>query len=94
MKTISLPATHAARLLSLVRGVEPVPYARSRTWGLLVRLGRCERLLERPALDAPHLHRGAGWSRPQPYRFGSRQAALAFAREVGLITCDMARADR
>lgn len=84
-RLISLPLVQLARLLGLVRRVEPVELKDSREWGLLIRGQGFTRLLEQELLHAPNLIRPVGWSTPRPITFRGREAAVTYARHIGLL---------
>lgn len=85
VRLISLPTVQLARLAGLVRRVEPVELEDNKEWGLLVRGRGFTRLLEQELLHAPNLIRPAGWSIPRPVTFRDKQAAVAYAKHVGLL---------
>lgn len=84
-RLISLPLVQLARLLGLVRSIEPVELQDSRDWGLLIRGRGFTRLLEQELLHAPNLIRPVGWSTPRPITFRGRPAAVAYAQRLGLL---------
>ena len=84
-RLISLPSVQLARLLGLVRRIEPVELEGSREWGLLIRGRGFTRLLEQELLHAPNLIRPVGWSTPRPITFRGKQAAVAYAQHLGLL---------
>lgn len=84
-RLISLPLVQLSRLLGLVRRIEPVELDNSREWGLLIRGRGFTRLLEQELLHAPNLIRPVGWSTPRPITFRSREAAVTYARHIGLL---------
>ncbi|KRG46053.1 hypothetical protein ARC20_06540 [Stenotrophomonas panacihumi] len=84
-RLISLPLVQLARLLGLVRSIEPVELQDSRDWGLLIRGRGFTRLLEQELLHAPNLIRPVGWSTPRPITFRGRQAAVTYAQRLGLL---------
>lgn len=85
VRLMSLGCTQLARVLGLVRRVEPVELEGQKEWALLIRGRGFTRLLEQEILHAPNLIRGAGWSAPRPRSFRGRQAAVACAQDVGLL---------
>ena len=84
-RLISQPCAQLAKLVGLVRSVEPAQLEDGKTWGLLLRGRGFNRLLEQELLDAPGLLRPTGWSMPRPIVFRSRQAAAHYAKRVGLL---------
>lgn len=84
-RLISLPLVQLARLVGLVRRIEPVELEDSREWGLLIRGRGFIRLLEQELLHAPNLIRPVGWSTPRPITFRGRVAAVTYARHLGLL---------
>ncbi|WP_211369387.1 hypothetical protein [Pseudoxanthomonas kalamensis] len=84
-RLISLPLVQVARLLGLVRSVEPVELQDNREWGLLIRGRGFTRLLEQELLYAPNLIRPVGWSTPRPITFRGRKAAATYAQHIGLL---------
>lgn len=84
-RLISLPLAQLARLLGLVRRVEPVELKDSGEWVLLIRGRGFTRLLEQELLHAPNLIRPVGWSTPRPITFRGREAAETYARHIGLL---------
>ena len=84
-RLISLPSVQLARLVGLVRRIEPVELEGSREWGLLVRGRGFTRLLEQELLHEPNLIRPVGWSTPRPITFRGRQAAVTYAQHLGLL---------
>lgn len=85
VKLISVPVAQLARLLGLVRAVEPAKLEHCGKWGLLVRGRGFIRLLEEEILYAPNLIRPAGWSTPRPMTFLGKRAAVAYGRHLGLV---------
>ena len=84
-RLISLPLAQLARLLGQVRSIEPVELQDDRQWGLLIRGRGFTRLLEQELLHAPNLIRPVGWSTPRSITFRSREAAMTYARHLGLL---------
>ena len=84
-RLISLPLVQLARLMGLIRRIEPVELEVSREWGLLIRGRGFTRLLEQEMLHAPNLIRPVGWSTPRPITFRSREAAETYGRHIGLL---------
>lgn len=84
-RLISLTLVQLARLLGLVRRIEPVELDDSREWGLLIRGQGFTRLLEQELLHAPNLIRPVGWSTPRPITFRGKVAAVTYARHIGLL---------
>ena len=84
-RLIRLPLVQLARLVGLVRRIEPVELEDSREWGLLIRGRGFTRLLEQELLHAPNLIRPVGWSTPRPITFRGKEAAVAYARHLGLL---------
>lgn len=84
-RLISLTLVQLARLLGLVRRIEPVELDDSREWGLLIRGQGFTRLLEQELLHAPNLIRPVGWSTPRPITFRGKEAAVTYARHIGLL---------
>ena len=85
VKLISVPVAQLARLLGLVRAVEPAKLEHCGKWALLVRGRGFTRLLEQEILYAPNLIRPAGWSTPRPMTFFGKKAAVAYGRHLGLL---------
>ena len=85
VRLISLPTVQLARLVGLVRKIEPVELEHSREWGLLIHGRGFARLLEQELLHAPNLIRPAGWSTPRPITFRGKQAAVTYAEHAGLL---------
>ena len=84
-RLISLPLAQLARLLGQVRSIEPVELQDDRQWGLLIRGRGFTRLLEQELLHAPNLIRPVGWSTPRPITFRGSEAAVTYARHIGLL---------
>ena len=84
-RLIGLTLAQLARLVGLVRRIEPVELEDSREWGLLIRGRGFTRLLEQELLHAPNLIRPVGWSTPRPITFRGKPAALTYAHHVGLL---------
>ena len=85
VKLLDLAGAQLARLLGLVRSVEPIALEESRDWGLLIRGRGFTRLLEQGVLDAaPCLHRPASSTLPRPMTFRGKRAAIAYAQSVRL----------
>jgi len=84
-RLISLPLVQLARLLGLLRRIEPVELEESKEWGLLIRGRGFTRLLEQELLHAPNLIRPVGWSTPRPITFRGKEAAVTYARHIGLL---------
>ena len=84
-RLISLPLVQLARLVGLVRRIEPVELEDTREWGLLIRGRGFTRLLEQALLPAPNLIRPVGWSTPRPITFRGKEAAATYARHLGLL---------
>ena len=84
---ISLLPVQAARLLRLVRSVEPVLLDESsrKSWVLLVRGRGFTRILRDEQVLSPYLLRPVDPNLSRPMRFPSRQGAVSHARSVGLI---------
>ncbi|MCW5580213.1 MAG: hypothetical protein KIS72_02590 [Luteimonas sp.] len=76
VRLISLPSVQLARLLGLVRRIEPVELESSREWGLLIRGRGFTRLLEQELLHAPNLIRPVGWSTPRPMTFRGKTSPI------------------
>ena len=85
VRLISLPTVHLARLVGLVRSIDPVELEGSKEWGLLIRGRGFDRLLEQELLHAPNLIRPVGWSTPRPLTFRGKQAAVTYAQHLGLL---------
>lgn len=85
VRLISLSCVQLARLVGLVRRIEPVELQDSKEWGLLVRGRGFTRLLEQELLHAPNLIRPVGWSTPRPMAFRGKQAAVTYAQHLGLL---------
>lgn len=86
VRLISLSSERLARLVGLVRRIEPVELENSREWGLLIRGRGFTRLLEQELLHAPNLIRPVGWSTPRPMTFHGKRAAVTYAQHLGLLT--------
>lgn len=84
-RLISLPFVQLARLVGLIRRIEPVELEGSREWGLLIRGRGFTRLLEQELLHAPNMIRPIGWSTPRPIAFHSKQAATTYTQHLGLM---------
>lgn len=84
-RLITLPCVQLARLVGLVRRIEPVELQHSKEWGLLIRGRGFTRLLEQELLHAPNLIRPVGWSTPRPMAFRGKQAAVTYAQHLGLL---------
>lgn len=84
VRLISHPCAQLARLVGLVRRVEPVRLESGKEWGLLIRGRGFNRLLEQELLDAPGLLRPTSWATPRPVTFRSKEAAAHYAQRVGL----------
>lgn len=84
---ISLFTAQIARLLGLVRHVEPVQMeGQSRPqWALLVRGRGFTRILRDQPLLNPSLLRTVDPTTPRPMRFLVHKAAVGYARNVGLM---------
>src|SRR5690606_30561454 len=84
-RLISLFLVQLARLVGLVKKIEPVELEGSREWGLLIRGRGFTRLLKQELLYAPNLIRPVGWSTPRPMTFRAKQAAVTYAQHLGLL---------
>jgi hypothetical protein len=86
-RLISLFTAQIARLLGLVRYVEPVQLeGQSRPeWALLVRGRGFTRILRDQPLLSPSLLRTVDPTAPRPMRFLARRAAVGYAQSVGLL---------
>ncbi len=84
-RLISVSSVQLARLVGLVRKIEPVELQDSKEWGLLIRGRGFTRLLEQELLHAPNLIRPVGWSTPRPITFRGKQAAVTYAQHLGLL---------
>lgn len=84
VRLISHPFAQLARLVGLVRRVEPTRLEGGREWGLLIHGRGFNRLLDQELLDAPGLLRPAGWATPRPVTFRSKEAAAHYAQRLGL----------
>ena len=84
-RLISLPIVQLARLVGLVRRIEPVELEGSREWGLLVRGRGFTRILRDEPLVSPSLLRTADPHLPRPMCFPSSRGAVGYAQSVGLI---------
>ena len=85
VKLLDLTCAQLARLLGLVRAVEPVALEGEKDWALLIRGRGFTRLLKQDVLVAPNLMRPASWALPRPKSFSGRRAAVAYAQSVGLL---------
>jgi len=84
-KLISLLPLQIARLLQLVRSIEPVALGDGREWGLLVKGHGFTRLLQDEPLLAPGLIRPACDYRPHPLTLHSKASAIRAAEGLGLL---------
>lgn len=85
-KLISLLPLQLARIVGLVRTIEPVELADElKQWVLLIRGRGFTRLLRDEALVAPNLLRPIGWDAPKPITFRRRDDAEAYGRHMGLL---------
>ena len=84
-RLISLPLLQLARLVGLVRRIEPVELESRGEWGLLIRGRGFTRILQQDLLLAPNLIRPVSWSTPRPSTFRGREAAVNYARHLGLL---------
>ena len=84
-KQISLLPLQIARLLHLVRAVEPVLLDDGMHWGLLVRGRGFTRLLQEDLLVGPGLIRPASYCVPRPREFYSEASALLAAQHLRLV---------
>lgn len=84
VRLISHPLAQLAQLVGLVRSVEPTRLEGGKESGLLIRGRGFNRLLDQELLDAPGLVRPAGWARPRPVTFRSKEAAAHYAQRIGL----------
>lgn len=85
-KLISLLPLQLARIVGLVRMIEPVQLADDpKQWILMVRGRGFTRLLRDEPLAAPNLLRPMGWDTPKPITFRRREDAEAYGRHVGLL---------
>lgn len=84
---ISLLPLQVARLLGLVRSIEPAQIeARATTqWVLLVRGRGFTRILRDEPLASPNLMRPSSWNLPRPMRFPSRIVAMTYGQSIGLL---------
>ena len=84
---ISLLPLQLARLLWLVRSIEPAELANttSRRWVLLIKGRGFTRILRDEPLASPHLLRPSNWNAPRPMCFDSRSLAEAYGQHVGLL---------
>jgi hypothetical protein len=86
-KLISLMPLQLARVLGLVRTIEPAMLEEGRvaTWGLVERGRGFTRLLRDEPLAAPNMIRPTGWNLPRPMRFPSQRLAVNYAQSMGLL---------
>lgn len=86
-RLISLLPLQIARILGLVRAIEPAQLEgeRAPSWVLLVRGRGFTRILRDEPLASPNLIRPSSWSLPRPIRFPSQQLAATYAQSVGLL---------
>lgn len=86
-KLISLMPLQIARVLCLVRSIEPalLEEGRAASWVLVVRGRGFTRILRDEPLPASNLIRPTGWNLPRPMRFPSQQSAVNFAQSMGLL---------
>ncbi len=84
---ISLLPLQIARLLGLVRSIEPAQIEASppAQWVLLVRGRGFTRILRDEPLASPNLMRPAGWNLPRPMCFPSRTVAMTYGQSIGLL---------
>src|SRR3546814_10060260 len=75
-KLISLLPLQVARLLRLIRAIEPVSLNDGKHWGLLVRGRGFTRLLQEDLLVGPGLMRPASYYLPRPREFYSEASAV------------------
>lgn len=85
VKLLDLTCAQVARLLGLVKAVEPVALEGEKDWALLIRGRGFARLLKQDVLVAPNLMRPASWALPRPESFPGKRAAVAYAQSVGLL---------
>lgn len=85
VRLISLTSVQLARLVGLVKSIEPAQFEDSREWGLLIRGRGFTRLVQREVLYVPGLIRPIGWATPRPIMFRSKQAAVAYAQRHELL---------
>ncbi len=85
VKLLDLTCAQLARLLGLVKAVEPVALEGEKDWALLIRGRGFTRLLKQDVLVAPNLMRPASWALPMPKSFPGKRAAVAYAQSVGLL---------
>lgn len=85
---ISLFPLQLARLIGLVKSVEPVQVfdGRAASWVLVVRGRGFTKVLQDDPLPAPNLIRPDGWNLPRPLRFPSEQVAATYAKSMGLVS--------
>lgn len=85
-KLISLLPLQLARIMGLVRRIEPVQLADDpKQWVLLICGRGFTRLLRDEPLVAPNLLRPIGWDAPKPLTFRRRDDAEAYGRNMGLL---------
>lgn len=85
-KLISLLPLQLARIVRLVRAIEPAQLAEDPEYWVLIVHGRgFTRLLRDEPLAAPNLLRPMGWNAPKPFTFRRRADAEAYCRHVGLL---------
>lgn len=84
-KLISLLPLQIARLLHLVRAIEPAPLNDGKHWGLLVKGRGFTRFLQEDLLVGPGLTRPASYYLPRPREFSSEASALLAAQHLRLI---------
>lgn len=85
-KLISLLPLQLARVVGLVRKIEPAQLADDPNhWALLIHGRGFTRLLRDEPLVAPNLLRPIGWDAPKPITFRRRDDAAAYGRHMGLL---------
>jgi len=84
---ISLLPLQIARLLWLVRSIEPAQIEATAPpqWVLLVRGRGFTRILRDEPLASPNLIRPSSWNLPRPMRFPSRTVATTYGQSIGLL---------
>lgn len=84
-KLISLLPLQIARMLRLVRSIEPGQLADGKRWGVLVRGRGFTRLLQEDLLVGPGLIRPSSYYVPRPREFYSEASALLAAQQLRLV---------
>lgn len=83
-RLIAPSTVELAKLVGLVKAIDPVQVNHGKGWGLLVRGRGFTRLVEREILYSPNFIWPVERPAPTPLTFSNKAEALAYARRSGL----------